>query len=336
MSSLIITTRKAKDGPRYVVRYRLGGRAYPIVHAGSFKRLREAKARRDFVAGELASGRNPADALRAIVEPRQRRTFSQWSDVYKKSRVDLADETIKNLDSHLKAILPTFEDRDPATITPADVQEWVASLTLKPASIRRYLATLRAVLDFADIAPNPARDSRVKLPREEQSVVDPPSSADVDTIIATIPARWRLALRTLAETGMRVGEAHALEWGDVDENASRFRIKGGKTAAARRWVAVPKALMVELAATCPREDRTPERRVFPGFTADVAKNVMARACKTAGIVHRHPHDLRHRYASVQIARGVPVTTVAAQLGHTKKSLTLDTYSHVLIVDGAGT
>jgi integrase len=70
--------------------------------------------------------------------------------------------------------------------------------------------------------------------------------------------------------------------------------------------------------------------VFPGFSPDTAKNAMARACKTAGIVHRHPHDLRHRYASVKIAEGVPVTTVAAQLGHTKKSLTLDVYSHLLL------
>lgn len=54
------------------------------------------------------------------------------------------------------------------------------------------------------------------------------------------------------------------------------------------------------------------------------------ACKAAGIAHFHPHDLRHRYASVQIGRGVPVTHVAAQLGHSKKSLTLDTYSHVLV------
>lgn len=88
--------------------------------------------------------------------------------------------------------------------------------------------------------------------------------------------------------------------------------------------------MEAVAETCPREDRTPERRVFQGFTANVAKNVMARACKTAGIAHRHPHDLRHRYASVQIARGVPVTQVAAQLGHSHNSLTLDTYSHLLI------
>ena len=43
----------------------------------------------------------------------------------------------------------------------------------------------------------------------------------------------------------------------------------------------------------------------------------------------NPHDLRHRYASVKIAEGVPVTQLAAQLGHAKKSLTLDVYSHVL-------
>jgi integrase len=73
--------------------------------------------------------------------------------------------------------------------------------------------------------------------------------------------------------------------------------------------------------------------VFAGFTPDVAKNVMARACKAAGIAHYHPHDLRHRYASVKVAEGVPVTQLAAQLGHSKKSLTLDVYSHVLLDEG---
>lgn len=318
MSSLVITKRRTKSGPRYVVRYRLGGRAYPIVHAGSFRTQREAKARRDLVAGELAAGRNPADVLRALsAAPTAVLTFSMWAERYRASRVDFAAETAKNLSSHLKA-MTAFDDRDPATITPADVQEWIAGLTLKPGSIRRYLATMRAVLDFAGVDPNPARDGRIRLPREERTIVDPPTSADVDRIIGTVPKRWRLALRALEQTGMRVGELQTLSWGDVDEAASRFRVKSGKTAAARRWVAVPEWVMEEIASTCPREDRTAERRLFPGFTPDVAKNVMARACKTAGIVHRHPHDLRHRYASVQINRGVPVTQVAAQLGHSRK------------------
>ena len=69
---------------------------------------------------------------------------------------------------------------------------------------------------------------------------------------------------------------------------------------------------------------------LPGLLARVAKNVIARACKAAGIPHFHPHDLRHRYASVKLREGVPVTDLAAQLGHSKKSMTLDVYSHVLL------
>ena len=55
-----ITTRVTKTGERrFLVRYRLGGRAYPIVHGGTFKTLKEASTRRDLIAGELAAGRNP-------------------------------------------------------------------------------------------------------------------------------------------------------------------------------------------------------------------------------------------------------------------------------------
>ncbi len=55
------------------------------------------------------------------------------------------------------------------------------------------------------------------------------------------------------QTGMRVGELHALEWGDVDEAGSRFRVKAGKTAAARRWVALPDDLMADIAVSVARE-----------------------------------------------------------------------------------
>lgn len=330
MASASITARVTKKGRRFQVRYRLGGRAYPVQHGGSFSTLREAKVRRDLIAGELAAGRNPADLLRAMVQRPTARTFREWADAYQASRVDIAAETTKNLGSHLKTILPMFGDRDPETITLADVQEWIGTLTLKASSIRRYVATLRAVLDFADVDPNPARDPRLRLPREERTTVEPPSADDVQAIIDHSPARWRLPVRVLEQTGLRVGEAHALEWRDIDVTGSRFRIRDGKTAAARRWAQVPEWLMEEVAASCPPDDRTPERRVFAGFTPDVAKNVIARACRAASIAHYHPHDLRHRYASVQVGRGVPVTQVAAQLGHSRKSLTLDTYSHVLI------
>jgi integrase len=334
MASAFIVTRKTSRGRRFVVRYRLGGRAWPIQHGGSFATMREARARRDLIAGELATGRNPADVLRAMVERPAVRTFSSWAAAYRGARPDIGEETRKNVVSHLKRLEPAFGERDAATITPADVQEWIASQMddLKPSSLSRYLNTLRQVLDFAGVDPNPARDPKVKLPKIEAAVVEPPTAKQVDAIIEHSPPRWRLPFRVLEQTGMRVGELSHLEWRDVDLAQSRFRIRNGKTATARRWVAVPDAFMDAIAETCPPDDRTPERRVFIGFSPDVAKNVMARACKAAGIPHFSPHDLRHRYASVKLREGVPVTDLAAQLGHAKKSLTFDVYSHVLLDD----
>lgn len=335
MPSLMIVTRKTKAGePRYHVRYRLGGRAYPVQHAGSFKTMRDAKTRRDLVAGELAAGRNPANAVRALSEPPSRRLFREWADAYKASRIDVAEKTTKTIDSYLKVIVNVFGDRDPNAIAFADVQEWVAGSGLKASSLRQYLSTLRAVLDYAGLTgeANPARDPRLRLPRQEKEIVEPPSALDVDAIITNVPRRHRLPLRVLDQTGMRVGELHEIEWQDVDVAGSRFRVRHGKTASARRWVAVPSWLMVEVQETCPPDDRTAERKVFAGFTPDAAKNAMRKACENAGIAHFHPHDLRHRYASIKIAEGVPVTQVAAQLGHSRNSLTLDTYSHVIVAD----
>jgi integrase len=333
VASASITTRTTRSGDkRYAVRFRRGGRYFPVEHGGTFGTMREARVRRDLIAGELAAGRDPREALRAFTEKPSTRMFASWAEAYAASRPDIGDETRKNMASHFKRLLPTFGHRDPASITPSDVQEWVGAQDLKPSSLSRYLNTLRQVLDFADIEPNPARDRRVKLAKIETTVVEPPTAAQVDGIVAHSPNRWRVPLRVLEQTGMRVGELRDLEWRDVDLAESRFRIRQGKTVTARRWVNVPAWLMDEITATCPPDDRTPERRVFQGFSPDVAKNVMARACKAAGIPHFHPHDLRHRYASVKLREGVPVTDLAAQLGHSKKSLTLDVYSHVLLAE----
>jgi integrase len=59
---------------------------------------------------------------------------------------------------------------------------------------------------------------------------------------------------------------------------------------------------------------------------------MRRGCQAAGLALYSPHDLRHHDASVKVREGVPVTDLAARLGHARKSMTLDTYSHVLLED----
>jgi len=334
MPSASITPRKTKGGGRrYAVRFRLGGRAYPVEHGGSFPTMREARVRRDLIAGELAAGRNPRELLRTLTEQPATRTFQQAFEDFIASRVDVAPATLENYKTHRDRLVPVLGAREPLRLSWQEIQEAIAKLSdLSPASTRIYVGTLRQVLDFAGCDPNPAKDKRVKLPRHETTIPDPPSETAVAAIVANAPPKWRLALRVLEQTGMRAGELAKLEWGDVDQANSRFRIRAGKTAAARRWVAVPEWLMDEIETTVPPDDRTPERRVFQGATRQVLGMAMRRGCEAAGLALYSPHDLRHRYASVKIREGVPVTDLAAQLGHARKSMTLDTYSHVLLED----
>jgi integrase len=329
-----ITTRQTTSGPRYVVRYRLGGRAFGIQHGGSFKTMKEARARRDLIAGELAGGRNPGDLLRAMTEvPNAVRNFAEVAEAYGASRVDHAPETAKGVESHLKKILPTFRDRDPHTIRFSDVQAWIGGLGLKPSSVAAYVATLRQVLDFAEVDPNPARDRRVKLPSIVVEEPKPPTGKQFLAILDAIPKRWILPLIVLEQTACRAGELASLAWGDVDAAECKFRLRSASTKSRRaRWVQLPAWVMEEIEATCPLEDRTAERRVFPGCTVNAVESAMARACVAAKVGHFHPHDLRHRRITIWHHDGIPARVLAERAGHARASMSLDVYSHVMRLD----
>ena len=308
VASSMIITRRTSSGPRYIVRYRLGGRAYPVVHAGSFKTLKEAKARRDFVAGELSAGRNPADALRALAAaPTTILSVNTWADRFVDSRIDLAENTRKMYRSHLRKIGETFGDRSPATITAAEVAEWVAGQAeeRKAGTVAQYLDVLKVLLDCIGIEPNPARDPKVKLPKRVTEEANPPADAHFLAIVEALLPRWRLFFITIEQGGLRIGEAAALRWGDVDAAGKRLRLpcSATKTKTAR-WVQLPQWLMDVIEDTCPLEDRVPERRVFQGLQVSAARQAMTRACRNAKIPHYSPHDLRHRRLSLWHQSGV--------------------------------
>ena len=195
MATLTITTRTTKDGNRYVVRYRLGGRGWPVAHAGSFRTMKDARVRRDFVAGELAAGRNPADALRALlVAPAPTRTLEQWSERFLASRIDIDSNTTKNYRAALRVIGETFGDRDPATITVSEIAEWFATMaeTRKPGTLGQYRIVFRLVLDHAGVEPNPARDPRIKLPKNVRDEPNPPTMEHFLAILDATGEKYRL------------------------------------------------------------------------------------------------------------------------------------------------
>jgi integrase len=332
MSHVYITTRITQTGKkRYVVRYRLGGRGYRLIHAGSFATQAEARARRDLIAGELAAGRDPQLVLAALKTPAPKRTLAEWFDAFVDSRVDVSDATIRNYKTRRPRIIATLGTRDPFALTPTDAREWIGrNNDLKPSSLRAYYQTMQQILDHAGVDPNPFRDRGVKLPRREKAEIEPPDADQVLAILENVTAAYTLPLALIEQTGMRIGETVSLTWADVDVTGLRLRLRARSTKSSRaRWAQVPAWLMRHLEDTCPLEDRLPSRLVFPGATEKGAYGAMSRACKNAKIPAYSPHDLRHRRATIWHHGGVPLRELQDRIGHASALLTLDWYTHAM-------
>jgi hypothetical protein len=59
MPSSWIVRRESASGPRYLVRFRVGGRESAQQYGGSFRRQEDARARKRYIDGELAALRVP-------------------------------------------------------------------------------------------------------------------------------------------------------------------------------------------------------------------------------------------------------------------------------------
>jgi integrase len=331
VSSAWIEKRATGSGTRYRVKYRVGGRESKALYGGTFRTMKEAKQRRDWINGELSSMRVPN--VKALAAPAAAPTVRVMAERWLASRVDIAENTMKAHRSSVSNLLPLIGNRSVDTITPADVAGVIAELskTRKRETVRKALGALAMTLDFADVKPNPAKDRvHVKLPRENKEPVNPPIAEHVSEVHRLLPARYRLPLLVLDATGMRLGELEGLTWGDVDEQRGRWRVTAAvaKTSKAR-WVSVPPPVFDAVTALVPRDDRTPARRVFQGFDGDSFRTAISRACTAAGVPSFSPHDLRHRRISLLHLGGVPWARIGEHVGQSNLAVTANTYSHVL-------
>jgi integrase len=108
------------------------------------------------------------------------------------------------------------------------------------------------------------------------------------------------------------------------------RVEGGREVGEGPWVVVPDSLFAAVCELCPREDRTPARRVFEGFGGDRFRTAVTRAGTAAGVPAFSPHDLRHRRISLLHLAGVPWARIGEHVGQRDLATTSNTYSHVMV------
>jgi len=233
-----------------------------------------------------------------------------------------------NRDGTARRLLTVAEVNQIDAQTVAELVGELHAAGLKKQTIRKTVSVGAMVFDHARIEPNPWRDKlTVKLPREEKPELQPPTAEHVEAVVRLLPSRYRLPALVLDATGMRIGEAEGLTWGDVDEPRQRWRVTGKGRKV--RWVPVPDLLFEAVTRLVARDDRLPERPVFQGFTGDRFRTALARACTAAGVPAFSPHDLRHRRVSLLHLGGMPWAKVGELVGHDDLITTARTYTHVI-------
>jgi integrase len=333
VASVWVRTRPTKRGRRFRVEYRLGGREFPILYGGTFATLREAKARKAWVAAEIALQRVPDTRLLAV-EPERAPTLDEAVEQWKRSRLDVREGTRVFHRVALDRLLPLFGGRRVDEITADDVNETIAALAAKgrkAATIRKSIQTLAIVLDDAGVEPNPARAKRLRFPYAETIEPEPPTSDQVEAVFRLLAPAYRLPLLWLDWSGARLASVEHLRVGDYDEPARRVRLRAATTKTRRAlWVELPDVLAEAIEATlAPREDRDSDARLFPGVSGDRLRTAIVRACKAAGVPAFSPHDLRHRRISLLHRQGRTWAEIGQFVGQRKLSVTSDTYTHVL-------
>jgi integrase len=259
-------------------------------------------------------------------------TFASFSAASVSTTLPAADvkATTRHIDEAALRLwlLPRLGARQLKRLRPSDIEAVLVALAKegKSAQTRRTAYTVvRKVLDAAardgELARNPA--AAVPRPRTEPTAS---RFLDRDTVRALLECargdRLEPLVTLLAYTGLRIGEALALRWDDVDLDVGFLRVTGtmaradGKitrpstnSARSRRAVALPGPALEALKAR-----RTSQPR--------------ERLAATAGAPSATFHGLRHSAATVLLEEGVPMRVVAEILGHSSTRLIADTYSHV--------
>lgn len=309
-------TRTATDGkPRFSVKYRRGGRPTPLEHAGTFRTRKDADRRRDLVSGWLAAGMDPKVELARLVE--DGRTVAEAVEVFLASRVSVLPETVENYRRMLRHVTREIGRDRVDHVTADDVRKLVGLLAprFSAGHVRQTVALLAATLDHAGVEPNPARHRTIETPRSRHVTVEPPDAAETLAMIRAASPLYTNLFVVLEQTGMRVSEALAVVRDDVTDGRLRLRAEVTKTRQAR-WVPLPEWLEVRWPLHGSRQS---------------AAMAMRRAADDAQVRHIHPHDLRHRRASLWHLQGVPAVQAAAWLGHSPQ-MHLSVYSHVMPVE----
>lgn len=293
---------------------------------------------------------------------------SLWWDSYKNTVKPNTQQSTKGL---LKVhILPVFGDYKLDKLTTPIIQQQVnkwadrANKGVKGAYANYNLLhnvnsrILQYGVAMQLIQHNPARD--VIVPRKKQkektkikfldrqelkqflNYLNTLDQSDYESLFDFVLYTFLLA------TGLRISEALALEWSDIDlesgvvsvnKTLNRYQeTNAPKSKSGYRDISIDKATVLMLKQYKNRQQvqswqlGRSEKVVFSVFTEKYAyacnlRRRLDKHFKNAGVTNVSFHGLRHTHATIMLYAGIQPKDLQHRLGHSDISMTLNTYVH---------
>jgi integrase len=232
---------------------------------------------------------------------------------------------------------------------------------VSPLTIRHLRATLRMALSDAERDGLVVRNAAAKArpPRVPYAPISYLTPEQVNRLLdATREDEYGPLYALLVGSGLRLGEALGLAWRDIDQEAGTLTVRQTmalradgtyglsepKTPRSRRTLPLTATARDALRRQRVRQDTA---RLAAGtawqdthglvFTDAVGRGLrprdvshaFARAVRAYGLARVRLHDLRHTFATLALAEGVGLATVADLLGHTGVAITAAHYSAIV-------
>ena len=234
--------------------------------------------------------------------------------------------------------------------------------TLSSSTIRHHHGLISSILATAVqwqiIFSNPC--DRVKPPKignPDPKYLDEEQAKQMIELLQNEDTQFRVMIELLMFTGLRRGELLGLEWSDIDFDNKIIQVcrsslylpeKGifedeTKTTGSRRAFKVSDAVIdllkeqraYQVAQRLKMGDKWQNsNRLFTSWNgAPLNPTYLTSKFRLFKAKHNiediSVHGLRHTNATLQIAAGTPLTTVAHRLGHANASTTTKIYAHAI-------
>lgn len=282
--------------------------------------------------------------------------FATKSELTPKSK-----EAIQSLWKH--HVEREFGNTPIASITMRQVTKWATDAVVgdkaytSSGRITKAQVQLCAILDFAVdhglLAKNPCRKSngrisKIALPKTDRTRPIMALTPDELNRLADACGQFKTLVLLAGMTGLRWAELIGLQVQDISEGSKFIQVTrslsevngnfhpGGTKTGQTRVVYLPEMLQSRIHVLT--VGKKAEDLIFtnsagkPISLSNFSKRILQPAIVASEIPRITPHDLRHTAASIAIASGANVLSVANMLGHSNPAITLKRYGHLFSKD----